>query len=36
MEQLLGKMAERAESLATNHVIQRILRPISSAIASRS
>ena len=28
--------AERAESLATNHVIQRILRPISSAIASRS
>jgi hypothetical protein len=36
MGQLFRKMAERAESLATNHVIQRILRPISSAIASRS
>jgi hypothetical protein len=36
MEQMLEKMAERAEQLATKYVAPRILRPISSAIASRS
>ena len=35
MEDLLEQMAERAEALCTNHVVPRILKPISTAIASR-
>jgi hypothetical protein len=35
-EQLLADMVERADTLCTRHVVQRILRPISTAIASRS
>jgi len=34
--QVFTEMAERAESLATAYVVPRVLRPISSAIASRS
>jgi hypothetical protein len=33
---LLSEMSERAESLCTNLVVPRVLKPISSAIASRS
>lgn len=36
MEKLLTEMADRADGLCTRHVIPRVLRPISSAIASRS
>lgn len=36
MENLLMEMAERADALCTRHVIPRVLRPISTAIASRS
>ncbi len=36
MEQLLAGMAGRAEALCTTHIVPRVLRPISSAIASRS
>ena len=36
MEQLLKSMAERADALCTQYIIPRVLRPISSAIASRS
>lgn len=36
MDSMLGQMAERAEALCSSHIIPRILRPISSAIASRS
>ena len=36
MEKLLAQMAERADSLCEKHVLPRIVRPISSAIASRS
>ena len=36
MEKLLGQMAEKADQLCTNYIIPRVLRPISSAIASRS
>jgi len=36
MEKLLVQMAERADQLCSTHIIPRVLRPISSAIASRS
>lgn len=36
MEQMFGQMCEKAEELCSSYVIPRILRPISSAIASRS
>jgi len=36
MDQLLGELAERAEGLCDRHVLPKIVRPISSAIASRS
>jgi len=36
MEQLFTKMAMRADALAQGYIVPRILRPISSAIASRS
>jgi hypothetical protein len=36
MEQLFGEMCKRAEELCVSHIIPRVLRPISSAIASRS
>ena len=36
MESLLTQMAERAESLCSDYIVPRVLRPISSAIASRS
>src|SRR3954465_8770095 len=36
MEKLLATMAERAEELCNDYIIPRVLRPISSAIASRS
>ena len=36
MHQMLAQMAEKAESLCTSHIVPRVLRPISSAIASRS
>ncbi len=36
MEQLFRTMAERADALAQQYIVPRILRPISSAIASRS
>jgi hypothetical protein len=36
MHELLGTMAERAESLCTEHLVPKVLKPISSAIASRS
>jgi hypothetical protein len=36
MEQLLGDMAHRAELLCDKHVLPRVIRPISAAIASRS
>jgi len=35
-DELLTEMAERADQLCTRHVVPRILRPISTAIASRS
>jgi hypothetical protein len=36
LEQMFEQMAERAESLCTQYVVPRVLRPVSSAIASRS
>lgn len=36
MEKLLAQMAERGEQLCLNHVIPRVLKPISAIIASRS
>lgn len=36
MEKLLVDMSERAEQLCDSYIIPRVLRPISSAIASRS
>jgi len=35
-EKVFGQLVERAERLCNNHIVPRILRPISSAIASRS
>jgi hypothetical protein len=36
LEQLFEQMAQRAETLCTSYIVPRILRPISTAIASRS
>lgn len=36
MEKLIEELAERADQLCTSHIIPRVLKPISSAIASRS
>ena len=36
MEKLLADMAERGEELCINHLIPKVLKPISSTIASRS
>jgi hypothetical protein len=36
MEELLGELARRGESLCESHIVPRVLKPISSAIASRS
>jgi hypothetical protein len=36
MEQLLGEMSSRADELCGKYIVPRILKPISSAIASRS
>ncbi len=36
MQNLMTQMAERAEQLCESYIIPRVLRPISSAIASRS
>ena len=36
MGKLLSQMAERAEQLCSDYIIPKVLRPISSAIASRS
>jgi hypothetical protein len=36
MEKLLAEMTERADSLCTNYVVPRVVKTISSAIASRS
>jgi hypothetical protein len=33
---VLAQMAERGEQLCTNYILPRVLKPISSAIASRS
>jgi hypothetical protein len=36
MEKLFTQMTERADALCTSHIVPRVLRPISAAIASRS
>ena len=36
MDELFTKMAEKADQLCNNYIVPRVLRPISSAIASRS
>jgi hypothetical protein len=36
LEKLLDQMAEKAEHLCTSYIVPRVLKPISSAIASRS
>ena len=36
MEQMLQMMAEKAESLCDSYIVPKVLRPISTAIASRS
>jgi hypothetical protein len=36
MEKMLADMAERGEELCINHLIPKVLKPISSVIASRS
>jgi hypothetical protein len=36
MHVMFQQMAERAEQLCTQYIVPRVLRPISSAIASRS
>lgn len=35
-DEMIGQLAERAEAMCHNHVLPRVLRPISEAIASRS
>src|SRR5882724_3298441 len=36
MEEMIVEMAQRADELCTSHIVPRVLKPISSAIASRS
>src|SRR5687767_3043222 len=36
MQKIFAQMAEKADQLCTNHIVPKVLRPISSAIASRS
>jgi hypothetical protein len=36
MEKLIMEMADRADALCTNHIIPKIIKPISTAISSRS
>jgi hypothetical protein len=36
MEKIFAQMAEKADHLCTTYIVPRVLRPISSAIASRS
>src|SRR6185312_4111840 len=36
MEKLFGELASKAEQLCSDYIIPKVLRPISSAIASRS
>ena len=36
MEQMFAEMSAKAEELCNSYIIPRVLRPISSAIASRS
>jgi len=36
MEQLFAQMSQRAEQLCDRHVLPKVIRPISAAIASRS
>ncbi len=36
LEVLFAQMAQRADALCTTYIVPRILRPISTAIASRS
>ena len=36
MDQLIAQMAEKADQLCQSYIVPRVLRPISSAIASRS
>jgi hypothetical protein len=36
MEKLLDELAHRADELCTTHIVPKVLKPISSAIASRS
>jgi hypothetical protein len=36
MEKLLVELAHRAEELCDRHVLPKVIRPISAAIASRS
>jgi hypothetical protein len=36
MEKLLADMAERGEELCLNHLIPKVLKPISNVISSRS
>ena len=36
MHEMFKQMAEKAEALCTQYIVPRVLRPISSAIASRS
>ena len=36
MEKLFTQLAHRAEQLCSDYIIPKVLRPISSAIASRS
>jgi hypothetical protein len=36
MEKIMTQMSERGEQLCNQYIIPRVLKPISSAIASRS
>jgi hypothetical protein len=36
MEKLIVEMAERADELCTSHIVPKVIKPISAAIASRS
>src|SRR5204863_6071676 len=36
METMLASMAQRAEELCDNHILPKVVKPISNAIASRS
>jgi hypothetical protein len=36
IQKLLAEMAERADALCTSHIVPKIIKPISTAIASRS